>query len=59
VSSSSYQVRAYSIKHYYTLFEFPEAYRLMLQRALDEIWANIRWIERFDGEERKVHTHHS
>ncbi|MEM4581574.1 MAG: hypothetical protein QW092_04330 [Candidatus Korarchaeum sp.] len=35
--------RAYSIKHKYDVSEFLEAYRLLLQRALDEIWAEIVW----------------
>ncbi|MEM1519928.1 MAG: hypothetical protein QXV05_00335 [Candidatus Korarchaeum sp.] len=35
--------RAYSIKHRYDVSEFLEAYRLLLQRALDEIWAEIVW----------------
>ncbi|MEM3869803.1 MAG: hypothetical protein QXJ39_01555 [Candidatus Korarchaeum sp.] len=34
--------RAYSIKHNYNISEFLEAYRLLLQRALDEIWA-VAW----------------
>jgi putative transposase len=42
-----YQVRAYSIKHDYYLYikDFLEAYRLILQKAIDEIWSNIRWIK--------------
>ncbi|MEM0042174.1 MAG: hypothetical protein QXU23_07025 [Candidatus Korarchaeum sp.] len=35
--------RAYNIKHSYNVSEFLEAYRLLLQRALDGIWAEIRW----------------
>jgi len=53
VSSSSYQFRAYNIKHAYNVFEFLEAYRLVLQRAIDEIWANIKWIEKFDRKGRR------
>jgi putative transposase len=47
VLSNLYQVRAYSIKHDYYLYikDFLEAYRLILQKAIDEIWSNIRWIE--------------
>ncbi|MEM2726355.1 MAG: transposase, partial [Candidatus Bathyarchaeia archaeon] len=48
MSRSSYQVRAYNIKHGYEVSEFLEAYRLILQRAIDEIWARIRWVEKFD-----------
>jgi len=53
VSRSSYQVRAYSIKNPYTVSEFLEAYRLMLQRAIDEVWANIRWVEKFNRKGRR------
>jgi hypothetical protein len=28
---------------------FLEAYRLLLQRAVDEIWAGIRWVVKYDG----------
>jgi len=53
VSRSSYQVRAYSVKHSYDISEFLEAYRLILQRAIDEIWDNIRWIEKFNRKGRR------
>jgi len=45
-SGSSYQVRAYNIRHRYDVTEFLEAYRRLLQKAVDEIWAEIRWIEK-------------
>ncbi|MEM1674823.1 MAG: transposase [Candidatus Bathyarchaeia archaeon] len=48
MSRSSYQVRAYNVKHGCEVSSFLEAYRLMLQRAIDEIWARIRWVEKFD-----------
>jgi len=53
VSRSSYQVRAYNIRHRYDVNEFLEAYRRLLQKAVDEIWAKIRWIEKHDGKGRK------
>jgi putative transposase len=54
VSRSSYQVRAYNIRHNrYDVSEFLEAYRGLLQRAVDEIWAGIRWIEKLDRKGRK------
>jgi len=46
VLSGSYQVRAYTIRHDYDVHKFLEAYRLMLQRAIDEVWARIRWVEK-------------
>jgi len=53
VSRNSYQVRAYNIRHSYYVNEFLEAYRSLLQKAVDEIWAEIRWIERYDRKRRK------
>ena len=53
MSTSSYQVRAYNIKHTYDVNEFLEAYRRLLQKAVDEIWAEIRWIEKYDRKGRK------
>jgi len=53
VSGSSYQVRAYNIRHRYDVNEFLEAYRRLLQKAVDEIWAEIRWIEKYDERGRK------
>ena len=53
---SSYQVRAFNIRHGYDVRGFLESYRLLLQRAVDEIWAGIKWIERHDsrGERRLI-----
>jgi putative transposase len=53
VSRSSYQFRAYNIRHKYNVSEFLEAYRRLLQKALDEIWTKIRWIEKRDKRERR------
>jgi putative transposase len=49
VSGSSYQVRAYNIRHGYDVRGFLEAYRLLLQSAVDEVWAGIKWVERQNG----------
>jgi len=40
------RIRAYNIKHNYNVSNFLEDYRLLLQRAVDEIWNNIVWIEK-------------
>jgi putative transposase len=48
VSKSSYQFRAYNVRHEYDVNEFLEAYRRLLQKAVDEIWTKIRWIEKYD-----------
>jgi putative transposase len=50
-----YQVRAYNIKHNYDVKDFLEAYRLMLQKAIDEIWNRITWVERYrNGRKRMI-----
>ena len=54
MSGSSYQFRAYNIRHKYDVSEFLEAYRRLLQKALDEIWAKIRWIEKRDEKGRRL-----
>jgi len=53
VLGSLYQVRAYNIRHGYNVSGFLEAYRLMLQKAIDEIWAGIKWIEKYNSRGRK------
>ena len=53
MSGSSYQVRAYNIRHRHEASEFLEAYRRLLQKAVDEIWAGIRWIEKHDRKGRR------
>ncbi len=54
MSKSLYQVRSYNVRHSYNIREFLEAYRLMLQNAIDEIWANIRWVERFNKHRKRI-----
>lgn len=36
------------------LRSFLEVYRLLLQEAIDEIWSNIRWIERYRDGRRRI-----
>jgi putative transposase len=40
------QIRAYNVKHNYNVSSFLEDYRRLLQRAVDEIWNNIVWINK-------------
>jgi putative transposase len=56
VSGSYYQVRAYNLRHGYDLSDFLEAYRVLLQKAIDMIWDRIRWVEKHDkrGRERLI-----
>jgi hypothetical protein len=51
VSESSYQVRAFNIRHGYDVRGFLESYRLLLQSAVDEVWDGIKWVERYNGRE--------
>jgi hypothetical protein len=44
-SGSSYQFRAYNIRHRYDVNGFLEAYRRLLQKAVDEIWAEISGLK--------------
>jgi putative transposase len=53
VSKCLYQVRAYNIRHDYNVNGFLEAYRLMLQKAIDEVWIRIRWMEKHNKKGRK------
>jgi hypothetical protein len=53
VSGIYYQVRAYNVRHRHDVNSFLEAYRRLLQKAVDEIWAEIRWIEKYDRRGRK------
>ena len=53
MSGSSYQFRAYNIRHRYDVNEFLEAYGQLLQKAVDEIWGKIRWIEKRDEKGRR------
>jgi hypothetical protein len=58
VSGSSYQFRAYNVRHSYDVSDFLEAYRRLLQKAVDEIWDEIRWIEDEKGE-KEAYTNSS
>jgi len=49
VSRCLYQVRAYNIRHSYNVNGFLEAYRLMLQKAIDEIWREALYICAYRG----------
>lgn len=43
---TTYEVRAYKIKHGYDVGEFLTAYRNLLQRVIDFIWENIQWAKK-------------
>jgi putative transposase len=48
-----YEIRAYNIKHNYNVTDFLEAYRLLLQKAIDEIWSKIVWVEEYNKEGKR------
>jgi len=48
-----YEIRAYNIKHNYNVTDFLEAYRLLLQKAIDEVWNKIVWVEKYDKEGKR------
>ncbi|MBS7287944.1 MAG: hypothetical protein KIH01_04170 [Candidatus Freyarchaeota archaeon] len=54
MSECSYQVRSYKVKHDYDVKGFLEAYRWLLQRAIDETWKNITWNERVIKNRRRL-----
>ncbi len=49
-----YQFRAYNIRHSYDVGDFLEAYRQLLQRAIDGIWRNIVWREKQIKEKKRL-----
>ncbi|MBS7288929.1 MAG: transposase, partial [Candidatus Freyarchaeota archaeon] len=54
MSESSYQVRSYKVKHNCDVKWFLEAYRWLLQRAIDETWKNIAWKEKIVKRRRLI-----
>ncbi|MBS7288000.1 MAG: transposase, partial [Candidatus Freyarchaeota archaeon] len=54
MSECFYQVRSYKVKHNYDVKWFLEAYRWLLQRAIDETWKNIAWNERVTKRRRLI-----
>ncbi|MBS7287448.1 MAG: hypothetical protein KIH01_01520 [Candidatus Freyarchaeota archaeon] len=54
MSECSYQVRSYKVKHNYDVKWFLEAYRWLLQRAIDETWKNIAWKEKIVKRRRLI-----
>jgi len=48
VQSNSYRIVSYKIKHNYDVSDFLPSYRNLLQRAIDMIWSNIKWAEKWE-----------
>jgi hypothetical protein len=53
------QIRAYNVKHNYNVSNFLEDYRRLLQRAVDEIWNNIVWINKTNKSGRNRYSNNS
>ena len=43
---SSYMILSYKLKHNYDVGDFLSSYRYLLQKTIDIIWDNIRWVEK-------------
>jgi len=48
VQKDSYRIVSYKIKHNYNIDDFLLNYRSLLQRAIDIIWGNIKWVEKWE-----------
>jgi len=48
VQKDSYRIVSYKIKHNYDINDFLLSYRSLLQRAIDIIWDNIEWVEKWE-----------
>jgi len=46
IQKDSYKIVSYKIKHNYNIYDFLLSYRSLLQRAIDIIWGNIKWVEK-------------
>jgi len=56
VRSNSYRIVSYKIKHNYDVSDFLLSYRSLLQKAIDIIWSNIKWVEK--GEKKYYVVEH-
>jgi len=48
VQKDSYKILSYKIKHNYNIEDFLLSYCSLLQKAIDIIWENIRWVEKWE-----------
>jgi len=46
VQRSSYKILSYKLKHDYKVDDLLNGYKHILQKAIDIIWGNIKWVER-------------
>ena len=46
MQGNSYRIVSYKVRHDYDVEEFLGSYRCLLQKAIDIIWDNIKWIEK-------------
>jgi len=48
VQKDSYKIVSYKVKHNYNIIDFLLSYRSLLQKAVDIIWENITWVEKWE-----------
>jgi len=48
MQKDSCKIVSYKIKHNYNIDDFLLSYRSLLQRAIDIIWGNINWVEKWE-----------
>jgi len=48
IQDDSYKILSYKIKHNYNIDDFLLSYRSLLQKAVDIIWENITWVEKWE-----------
>jgi len=48
IQKDSYKILSYKVKHNYNIDNFLLNYRSLLQRAVDIIWDNITWVEKWE-----------
>jgi len=48
MQKDSYKIVSYKVKHNYRIGDFLLSYRSLLQKAIDIIWDNITWVEKWE-----------
>jgi len=48
IRDGSYKILSYKVKHNYNIDNFLLSYRSLLQKAVDIIWGNVTWVEKWE-----------
>jgi len=48
MQKDSYKIVSYKVKHNYNITDFLLSYRSLLQKAVDIIWGNVTWVEKWE-----------